>query len=477
MTAQTPICVQIAALGGQGGGVLAEWIAEAARLGGYPAQVTSIPGVAQRTGATTYYFEMYPEKDTPEKPVFCLFPDTDGLDLMIAMEPLEAVRALDLGLITERTTVLTAKSRIYSTAEKSIAGDGGVKTETLLDALDGAAKAVVGLDIDDLAAKPGAPGNAVMFGAIAASGVLPMTEDDFHQAIRLKGVAVEPSLVDFAAGFHHTSSPEDVSPEIDETVFDPAPANLINEITALPETIRGLAGHVCARLIDYQDEGYARLFLNRFQAFAGTAPELASQVARRLGAWMAYEDVIRVAQLKTRPGRLARIRDEVGIDETAPLSVTEFLKPGREEFASLMPPGMGKWVMNGHQSSSTAGLRLRLPTTTIFGYGALKLLSGLRGWRPRTYRFRLEQAAIEQWLYAVEQTMKADVDLAQRTAGLATLARGYGGVRIRGLEKLANLFRDWTPKLQNDLPALSAEVDAVLHQARHDPDKDCGKTD
>jgi len=56
-----PITILIAALGGEGGGVLAEWLVETALQAGYPAQSTSIPGVAQRTGATTYYVEIYPE--------------------------------------------------------------------------------------------------------------------------------------------------------------------------------------------------------------------------------------------------------------------------------------------------------------------------------------------------------------------------------------------------------------------------------
>jgi indolepyruvate ferredoxin oxidoreductase beta subunit len=49
-----PITVLICALGGEGGGVLAEWLVETATHSGYVAQSTSIPGVAQRTGATTY---------------------------------------------------------------------------------------------------------------------------------------------------------------------------------------------------------------------------------------------------------------------------------------------------------------------------------------------------------------------------------------------------------------------------------------
>ncbi len=55
-----PITILICALGGEGGGVLSEWLVEAALQAGYPVQSTSIPGVAQRTGATTYYVEIFP---------------------------------------------------------------------------------------------------------------------------------------------------------------------------------------------------------------------------------------------------------------------------------------------------------------------------------------------------------------------------------------------------------------------------------
>ena len=55
-----PIKLTIAALGGQGGGVLADWLIEIAEAEDYIAQSTSVPGVAQRTGATTYYIEVFP---------------------------------------------------------------------------------------------------------------------------------------------------------------------------------------------------------------------------------------------------------------------------------------------------------------------------------------------------------------------------------------------------------------------------------
>ncbi|MDE9567170.1 hypothetical protein KKI93_25115, partial [Xenorhabdus bovienii] len=52
-----PIKIAILAMGGEGGGVLADWIVNLGEKNGYFAQTTSVPGVAQRTGATIYYVE------------------------------------------------------------------------------------------------------------------------------------------------------------------------------------------------------------------------------------------------------------------------------------------------------------------------------------------------------------------------------------------------------------------------------------
>ena len=47
-----PISIAVLAMGGQGGGVLVEWIVALAEQRCWFAQSTSVPGVAQRTGAT-----------------------------------------------------------------------------------------------------------------------------------------------------------------------------------------------------------------------------------------------------------------------------------------------------------------------------------------------------------------------------------------------------------------------------------------
>jgi indolepyruvate ferredoxin oxidoreductase beta subunit len=65
------------------------------------------------------------------------------------------------------------------------------------------------------------------------------------------------------------------------------------------------------------------------------------ETARHLGLRMAYEDVIRVAQFKTRASRFERVRGEVGATPDQLVRVTEFLKPGPEEFAQVLPRFIG----------------------------------------------------------------------------------------------------------------------------------------
>ena len=135
MSATRPIALLIAALGGEGGGVLAEWIVSAAADAGFPVQSTSIPGVAQRTGATTYYIEMLPvhvDELDGKRPVLALTPGVGEIDIAVASELLEAGRTVASGFVTpERTHVIASLSRFYAMDEKIAMGDGRFDQDTL----------------------------------------------------------------------------------------------------------------------------------------------------------------------------------------------------------------------------------------------------------------------------------------------------------------------------------------------------------
>jgi len=475
-TIDRPICLLLGALGGQGGGVLIDWLVDAAKRAGYPAQATSTPGVAQRTGATTYYFELFPEKNPPAHPIFTFFPASGDLDLMIAMEPTEAGRAIERGFVTDCSTVITATERVYSTAEKVSAGDGRIDAGPVLEALEQATKQLIQLDVKALSAGTAARGNAIAYGAIVGTGILPLSAEDCRTSITEKGVAVESNLAGFEIGLKTAEADTKTTPAEDGLTFNAAPESFASDIAAFPASAHDIIGHGIARLIDYQNESYARLYLKRLNSVhevdTGADKKLTGEVARHLARWMSYEDVIRVGQLKTRPGRLSQIRSELGVSASVPLKVTDFFKPGRDEFLGALPKSLGWLVPNLGN-----GIALRIQTGSFTGYAMLKFMAALKPLRSKSTQYLEEQAAIEQWLEAVgkaatiDQAAAVDNNLAIRTANLAILARGYGQVRKTGLTKLNNLFAEWSNKLSNDPAGLSAEVDQMILLAHANPDE------
>ncbi len=465
------ICVQIAAMGGQGGGVLAGWLAAAAQRAGFPAQSTSIPGVAQRTGATTYYVELYPQKNPPRRPVFSLFPDTGGLDLLVALEPAEAGRALQNRLISQRTTVLSARQRLYSTEEKSAAAGHPATGADILDTLAPVAGKTIALDIATLSRAAGGMGNAVFLGAICACGVLPIDENHYRATIAAGGNA-RANLAGFDAGLAALTAGNDTrhAQPGKRTQYSPPPPELAHDLADLPENLRPVAGHALARLLDYQSAAYARLYLARLKAVIAADHRkdkaLSLMVARRLAAWMSFEDVIRVAQLKTRAGRLARIRAEVGIGPGDPLRVTDYLKPGRAEIIAILPRFIARWL----PGQAGPGNPLRLVTSHVPGFAAMRLLASLKPLRPFSSGYREEQEAMARWLDALIRTAPEAPDLAMMLADAALCVRGYGRVRHRGKAALDALLSGWTNRLRHDRAKLAADTAALVHNARTNPD-------
>jgi indolepyruvate ferredoxin oxidoreductase beta subunit len=206
-----PLSVAILALGGEGGGVLADWIVATAEAAGFEAQTTSVAGVAQRTGATVYYLEMLPPaaaaaRDKRPKvrdtPVMSIFPTPGEVDVVIASELMESGRAVQRGFSTaDRTTLITSTNRVYSIDEKIALADGRVDDEKLLEGARAASKRLVADDFMALAEEVGSVISSSLLGALAGSEALPFSREDYEESIRKSGRGVEPSLAAFAAGF------------------------------------------------------------------------------------------------------------------------------------------------------------------------------------------------------------------------------------------------------------------------------------
>jgi indolepyruvate ferredoxin oxidoreductase, beta subunit len=471
--AERPLTLLIAALGGEGGGVLTGWIIAAAASQDLPVQSTSIPGVAQRTGATTYYIEIFPRPWRElgnRRPVMALSPGIGDVDIVVASELLEAARTVAAGFVTpDRTLAIASTHRSHSIAEKMAMGDGRLDVEKLGDEVSKNAREAILFDMDAAARSAGAMINAVMLGAIAASGRLPVPVEAFEAAIRADRKAVETNLRGFAAGLAAARERAPAAASGGAKARAAGSESLVDleaHATAFPGAtdiiVEGLR-----RLTAWQDLDYARLYLERLRPIALAArgdSRLLRETARHLAVRMSYEDVIRVAEEKIAPARIAGILERVGAKPGEPVAIVEFLKPGIEELCQLLPPPLATAVLgfarrHGFIDRFHWGMEVR--TTSVTGYLRFLLLAKLRRFRRHGYRYREEQTAIEAWLGLIAAAAAKSTALAFEIAECARLIKGYGDTLKRGAANYAAIeARVISPVLAGRMP-LARGIDAI----------------
>ena len=457
VTAQRPITIAILAMGGEGGGVLAEWIVDLAEHAGYIAQMTSVPGVAQRTGATNYYVELFPKSATTSNsgpPVLGLTPVPGDVDIVIASELMEAGRAVQRGLVTpDKTTFIVSTNRVYAMTEKIALADGRVDSPALLEACRTTAKRLIHGDMAQLAESTGSLISSVLFGALAGANVLPMQRMAFEAAIRRGGVGVKESLAAFGAGF--AAATDGVPAKASEPILShvsPALAPLMAEVGAHHELARTFIRAGIERTADYQDAAYAREYLDRLKPVIEAERKhgngsglLLAETARELALGMAYEDTVRVAELKIRPGRFERVREEAQLAEGQILEIAEFLHPRLQEIADTLPAGLGRWLLNSDwprrllERVTKKGKVLK--TSSILGFLQLYFVASLKPTRRRSLRFRNEHAFLDGWLKTILDVAQTNYALATEIALTRTLVKGYSDTHERGRQRYDTLMQ------------------------------------
>lgn len=453
-----PVRISVNALGGQGGGVLADWIVSLGEAEGWVAQATSVPGVAQRTGATVYYLELCPPDPAGRSPIQALMPVPGDVDIVIASELMEAGRAIARGLVTpDRTTLIASSHRIFAIAEKSAMADGITSPAKVLEACRTSARRLVLADLNALAEREGSVMSAALFGALAGSGALPFPRGAFEAAIRRGGVGVESSLRAFSSAFDLAQTPaaptEEAAPRPRE---QRATLKSLRRAVAerLPDAVRAIATMGVERLVDYQDADYAGTYLDRLEAIAAAERQLTGgrdewlltrDVARHLALWMAYEDVIRVADLKTRSARLTRVLEDVRAQPGHIVHVTEFMHPRFEEFCDMMPSWLGRRLMQSDRARSRISSLIErdrtITTSSPPGFMMLYLLARLRRFRRGTYRFAVEMERIDSWLASALNAARSNPALALEVIRCQRLVKGYGDTHSRGLHNFAIIMR------------------------------------
>jgi indolepyruvate ferredoxin oxidoreductase, beta subunit len=432
--------ILILALGGEGGGTLTEWVVEAGLASAWPIQATSIPGVAQRTGATSYYIECLPQvlPEGAKAPPMCLAPLAGDLDLIISSELLETARAIERGLSDRvRTKVVSSTARALTVDERTSMSEGRLGEESLEAALEACSAQLNLFDMTALAKREGTIVSAVMFGALVGTGVLP-----FERAICEKVIAggaaanarAQASLRGFTAGYAAVTEPL-----------------LRNAVFAGPtqkaklETIEQVLTLGMARLRDFQDEAYAERYHSIVRGIVSqdVVPHTVSiEAARHLALWMAYEDVIRVADLKSRRSRFEQIRIDYQAKPQEPVIVRDFLKPGVDEIAAILPQALAQpllaWAKRRNRQSFGEGVQLS--TSSVTGLLVMRFLASLRFLRRRSSRFLSEQALIARWETALHQALKFEraavgsstPGLAEAVAAMPRLIKGYSDTFVRG---------------------------------------------
>jgi len=324
--------------------------------------------------------------------------------------------------------------------------------------------------------------SACLFGALAGSGELPFEQGAFEQVVRASGVGVDASLAALrvAAGFARQAPAASAPVDPMQTAPRPLPERaasaalqpLLERIRAqFPREAWDLLGEGLARTADYQDAAYAGEYLERVArlhtagAAAGGATHghaLTAEAARWIAVAMSYDDVIRVADLKTRAERFARVRREVKAGARDVLGTEEYFHPRIDEIAGLLPAGMAAWLDGRPALRSWLARRLdrgrRVHSNTVRGHLQLRIVAQLRRWRRGNARHRRELAHLDAWLGAVERALAVDYALAVEVLRCRRLVKGYSDTHERGTSKYDRVL--------SALPLLAGRSDAAewLHR-------------
>jgi len=460
MKTMQPISILLCALGGEGGGVLADWLVDVARLRDHPAQATSIPGVAQRTGATTYYIEIFAQPMSAlqgKRPVLGLNPLPGRLDALVSSELLETARQIGNGLCSAtHTQVITSSARILTTMEKMTLGDGRQDETALQQLVVAHSREHHIVDMARMTQEAGTVVSAVMLGCIAASGLLPFARSDFETVIGHGGKTAEASLRGFALGFAAIQAQRQQTAFVQAVLDTDTPSLRTASVPAdvarlLPSAAHAMASLGHARVQQYQNAAYARLYVQRLQTLwdaesaAGGEGAVTQEAARWLALWMAYDDVVQVADLKSRRSRAARVRQEARAGTHDLLRIYDHFKPGMPELAGLLPEFLAARLLRWDRARVAAGkapwaMPLKIGSHSIVGMLALRAMAHLKILRPFGSRHAAEQQAIAQWLQATAQACAQSPALALEVARCGRLIKGYGSTNERGKHNLQHIL-------------------------------------
>ena len=461
---------------------MTDWLVNTARIANTPIQATSIPGVAQRTGATTYYLELMTSTTNVAKhPVFGLSPLPGQIDLLISSELLETGRQISNGMSSPtQTCVISSSNRTLTTQERMGLADSRIPEQELIELIQQFSRNHHLLDMAQLAKESGTIISSVMLGCIAACGLLPFKKEHYEKAIQGASgelsASQKASLEGFRRGWDAIEQHQNNSKFVEsllhsiETVADQQTSVIDSELISdeilkkFPAQVHEILKLGYARLVEYQNLEYANLYIekvltvckaeekaNQIQTDSSStaAPDpwaITNEAARWTALWMAFDDIVRVAQLKIKQKRFDQIRKDTKAQSGDILKVYDHFKPGIPEIAGLLPLPIADKLLRWEQSRIRSGhqpleLKLKVDTSSITGTLALRFLSQLKWLRRFGRRYKLELLGIDSWLECILQSTQSDKALGLEVAACGRLIKGYGSTNERAHENLSYILK------------------------------------
>jgi len=181
-------------------------------------------------------------------------------------------------------------------------------------------------------------------------------------------------------------------------------------------------------LMDYQGASYARLYVDRLKRFIGkhgVDAAVLRDIARLMANRMAYEDAIRIAQLK-----LAEFVDSKGRVRSRDVEKFRF-----DELVDALPAVVAEPVLMVLDKLGWTRQRVSIPFSTASKWGIwrLKVEAWLRRWRMFSIRYGQERAWVERWLHMINRSLVKQPQAVGAIIETATMVQGFGDPYRQGL--------------------------------------------
>jgi indolepyruvate ferredoxin oxidoreductase len=412
----------VTGIGGTGVLTVGAVLGMAAHLEGKAAKVLDMTGMAQKGGAVTSHIKIGHSVD--QIPSARL--GTAQADLLVACDLIVASSPEVLS-VTRPDTRLVANDEIVPTGDFQSNNAIDLSKSRFLNAIrqkidDGNIATIAANTFSTKLVGDSIFTNIMMVGFAAQKGLLPLSIASIEEAVKLNGVAVKTNLQAFALGRIAAERPDELL-----ALTDPP------QVRSFPTSFEDMLASRSRHLAGYQDESYAQQYLAfmrelegkvRGRGVRGPEPFL-METANQLARLMAYKDEYEVARLYSAPEFRKGLQEQFAGDFKLALNLgSPMLAFGRKDAKTGRPKKveLGAWI---------------LPL-----FGVLQHLKSLRGTPFDLFGYtaerRMERRLIGEYRELIsgiaDKLTDANLPIATKLAGAASIIAGYGPVKDAGLE-------------------------------------------